>query len=123
MKGYFFVESRDPFDSSDSEALLEFASGLSREGQHVTLFLVQNGVLAARSRSQAAAFSELLLAGVEVLADEFSLRERGISPKCLLPGIRAASLAVVAEELGEGRKMSVFAYPEATEPNLHKPYC
>ena len=42
--------------------------------------------------------------GVEVLADEFSLRERGIAAGKLTEGVRAAPLAMVVDQLAEGRK-------------------
>ena len=44
----------------------------------MTLFLVQNGVLGARESPRSERLAELAALGVEILADEFSLRERGI---------------------------------------------
>jgi predicted peroxiredoxin len=41
---------------------------------------------------------------VEVLADEFSLRERGIAVDRLAQGIKAAPLSTVIDHLAEGRK-------------------
>jgi predicted peroxiredoxin len=43
-------------------------------------------------------------AGVEVLADEFSLRERGIAAGKLAEGVRSAPLSIVIDQLAEGRK-------------------
>lgn len=50
-------------------------------------------------------------AGVRVLADEFSLRERGISPRRLADGVAAASLDVVIDGLAayEGAVALPFA--------------
>ena len=48
MAKYLLIESRDPFDSNDVANFHELATGLIREGNEVTLFLVQNGVLPAR---------------------------------------------------------------------------
>lgn len=70
----------------------------------MTLFLVQNGVLPARPSAQSAALSDLAGAGIEVLADDFSLSERGIAEDGLAEGVRAASLEVVVDRLAEGRK-------------------
>ena len=44
-------------------------------------------------------------AGVEVLADEFSLRERGIPRDGLVPGVKAAPIEAVIDALVEGRKV------------------
>jgi intracellular sulfur oxidation DsrE/DsrF family protein len=70
----------------------------------VTLFLVQNGVLARARAPAGVALQALADAGVEVLADEFSLRERGIRAAGLLAGVKPAPLDVVLDRLAEGHK-------------------
>jgi predicted peroxiredoxin len=104
MAAYLLIESRDPFDSNDVGCFYELASGLARDGNTVTLFLVQNGVLPARECLHSAKVAEVAAAGVEVLADEFSLRERGINGSGLVPGVRSAPLEVVIDQLAAGRK-------------------
>jgi len=104
MDRYLLIESLDPFESNDVARIYELARGLARAGSRVTLFLVQNGVLAARQRPGAAAFAALHDEGVEILADEFSLRERGIPAERVTKGVRPAPLDVVIEQLAEGRK-------------------
>ncbi len=104
MAKYLLIESRDPFDSNDVANFYGLATGLARDGNVVSLFLVQNGVLPARPGSRSAALAEVAGAGVEVLADEFSLRERGISSDRLASGVKPAPLEVVIDQLAEGRK-------------------
>ncbi len=104
MADYLLIGSRDPFESSDVGRLHALAENLARNGSKVTLFLVQNGVLSARDSEKSAALSAVADIGVEVLADEFSLRERGISPDRLVAGVSAAPLDVVIEQLADGRK-------------------
>ena len=104
MSRYLLIESRDPFESRDAERLGELAAGLVREGHAVTLFLVQNGVFAARIAARAGALSTALPAGVTVLADDFSLRERGVLAERLAPAVAPASLDVVIEHLEQGGK-------------------
>ena len=107
MAGYLLIESRDPFDSSDVANFLALAEGLSKAGNTVTLFLVQNGVLPARHGARSATLAALAALagnGVEVLADAFSLQERGISANRLLPGIKAAPLDIVVDRLADGCK-------------------
>ena len=48
MNRYLFIESRDPFESRDTQFVEETATALKQRGHDVTVFLVQNGVLAAR---------------------------------------------------------------------------
>jgi intracellular sulfur oxidation DsrE/DsrF family protein len=104
VKGYLLIESLDPFASAEVARFLELAAGLARDGNAVTLFLVQNGVLAARTGARAADLGALASAGVQVLADEFSLRERGIASDRLTPGVKPSPLDVVVDQLAEGRK-------------------
>jgi sulfur relay (sulfurtransferase) complex TusBCD TusD component (DsrE family) len=104
MAKYLLIESRDPFDSNDVANYYELATDLLKAGNEVTLFLVQNGVLPARPGKHSQALSRVAKAGAEVLADEFSLRERGISAAKLAPGVSAAPLDVVVDQLAEGRK-------------------
>jgi hypothetical protein len=104
MSKYLLIESRDLFESADVPHYYDLASSLARKGHAVTLFLVQNGVLSARQGPRADALSAVARAGVEVMADEFSLRERGIGADRLATGVQRAPLDRVVDLLGEGRK-------------------
>jgi hypothetical protein len=101
---YILIESRDPFDSNDVPAFWNLAEGLARGGNTVTLFLVQNGVLPARPSTASEKLAGLSRAGVQVLADDFSLRERGIRADRLAAGVKAAALDVVLDQIAAGRK-------------------
>ena len=48
MARYLLIESRDPFDSNDTQFWSDLAGQLAAAKNEVTLFLVQNGVLPAR---------------------------------------------------------------------------
>ena len=50
---------------------------------------MQNGVLPCRAGADGDALHEALAAGVEVLADDFSLRERGIAEPDIARGVQA----------------------------------
>jgi sulfur relay (sulfurtransferase) DsrF/TusC family protein len=92
MTNYLFIESRDPFGSTDSAFVADTAIALKQRDNEVTVFLVQNGVLAARKNSRGSHLPRLPKAGVRVIADDFSLRERGIEAGELLPGIQQSSI-------------------------------
>jgi sulfur relay (sulfurtransferase) complex TusBCD TusD component (DsrE family) len=105
MASYLLIESRDPFDSNDVASFYELAAGLVEEGNEVTVFLVQNGVLPARPSAKSQPLTELAQIGAEVLADDFSLRERGIKPDRLAHGIGASALDTVIDHLANGSKV------------------
>jgi predicted peroxiredoxin len=104
MAHYLVIESRDPFTFADVQGDYDLTTGLAQKGNKVTLFLVENGVLPARRSKGSAALSTLAAGGVEVLADEFSLQERGIAADQLTKGVKAAPLDLVIDSLAAGCK-------------------
>ncbi len=102
MAQYMLIESRDPFESNEVGYFYDLAKGLVEGGNQVTLFLAQNGVLSARPSVHSAALSALAQSGVTVLADDFSLQERGVAK--LAEGVAAAPIDVVVDHLAAGHK-------------------
>src|SRR5262245_41015001 len=99
MITYLFIESRDPFESRDTQFVIDTATALKQSDNEVTVFLVQNGVLAARNKSRGSNLSALSKAGVNVLADDFSLKERGIEHSTLISGIRPSTIDELVDVL------------------------
>jgi len=102
MRGYLLIESRDPFESTGAARTCELAIQLRAAGHDVALFLVQNGVLAVRSVAGSTELDKVLGTKIEVLADDFSLRERGIAPASLSGGVKAAPIDSVVERMAAG---------------------
>ena len=100
MNRYLLIESRDPFESVDATRWCELAAEMKRAGHQVALFLVQNGVLPVRSGGRREGIERALSAGVEVVADEFSLRERGIETP--IRGVKAAPIDMVIDRMAAG---------------------
>jgi intracellular sulfur oxidation DsrE/DsrF family protein len=101
---YFLIASRDFSESAGARRFLKLASDLARGGSNVSVFLVQNAVLSARGGGSSV-LRELKDGGVRVLADDLSLRERGISADRLLENVHAASLDVVIDALSSETKV------------------
>jgi len=102
MGEYLLIESRDPFESNDVGYYCELARGLAEAGNQVTLFLVQNAVLAARPSAQAPQLRALAGSGVKILADDFALKERGMTR--LLDGVQIAPIDIVVDHMEAGHK-------------------
>ena len=93
MAHYLLIESRDPFEYGDPIQFADLAVDLAGAGNQVTMFLVQNGVLVARAGAAGGTLQKLAgEARITVLADEFSLRERGIWPEKLAGGVNYGSM-------------------------------
>jgi hypothetical protein len=102
MKRYLLIESRCALEVPESTLSYDLAARLARAGHPVTLFLVQNGVFAARPGAKGNALTHAAAAGVEVLADEFALRERGIRQERLAAPVRSAPLDMLVDRLAAG---------------------
>ena len=105
MTSYVLIESRFRRTGKEAGSPLQLAGSLASKGEHVTLFLVQNGVLAARRGVRSPAIEEARKAGVVLLADEFSLRERGIDVAQIGEGIESSPLEYVVDRLAAGDKI------------------
>ena len=102
MAGYLLIESRDPFESNEVGYYYGLARGLVEAGNQITLFLVQNAVLAVRPSAQVPQLQALIGSGIKVLADDFALKERGITK--LLDGVEIAPIEAVVDHREAGHK-------------------
>ena len=105
MASYLLIESRDPFESKDASYLSDLAVRLAKAGSSVSVLLVQNGVFAARRGTHAETVRRLAAAGVDVFADDFSLRERAITATSLADGVKTAAIGCVIDHLAAGHKV------------------
>ena len=110
MANYLLIESRDPFEYADVGSFYDIATDLAREGNQVTFFLVQNGVLPARQGVAGGHVAQLLqkAPGVTVLADGFSLRERGIPQARLQEGVSPADMDRLVDMLADPATKSIW---------------
>jgi intracellular sulfur oxidation DsrE/DsrF family protein len=102
LNQYLFIQSRDSFAHASVAEHAELAIGLKKAGHAVTVFLVQNAVLPARADARHAELARLQDARVTVLADDFSLRERGIDTPALMPGVEPAPIDFVVDRMLSG---------------------
>ena len=105
VPNYLLIESRDHFTTQVVSGHLELAVALRRAGSAVVLYLVQNGVLPCRAGADSGALHDALAAGVDVLADDFSLRER-VSASATRRGVEPASIGVVVGHLADSWKVT-----------------
>jgi sulfur relay (sulfurtransferase) DsrF/TusC family protein len=106
MADYFLIESRSPFDSPEVKNNYQLASDLANAGHNVTLFLIENGVLALRPNPSSETLNQL--GKVTLLADQFSLQERGIETAEIGYGAKNSSPEAIVDAMAEGAKMIWF---------------
>ena len=101
MAQYLLIESRDPFEFADANYMYDMAGDLSKNGNNVTLFLIQNGVFCARQNVKNNPVTSLRQKApdVRVEVDDFSLRERGISTGGLETGITVSNVDNLVDRL------------------------
>ena len=101
---YLLIESRDPCRSQEFGLRVELAGALRSDGAEVTLFLVENAVLGVRAAARLPALDKLAKHGVQLLADEFALRERGIGTADIVPVVKPAGLDALVGLLAGGAR-------------------
>ena len=107
MAKYLFIESRDPFDSSDAVSFTELVQGVAARGNETVLFLMQNGVLPARKGSKHSdRISQLLKSKIKVLADDFAVKERAIGK--LVEGVETANMDQFVKLLMESGTKAIW---------------
>jgi hypothetical protein len=99
---YVMIQSKSPWESGDVGQFYALARELRQAGGEVTFFLVQNGVMAARTGAKDPGLDQLLGANVKVLADDFSLRERAID--VLKDGVSPSPIDPIVDLLANGAK-------------------
>lgn len=110
MARYLLIESRDPFEFSDTTYMYQMANDLVSNGNQVTLFLIQNGVFCARDNVKDNPLAGLQenSPSVRVEVDDFSLRERGISTDRLADGVTVSSVDNLVDQLVESETKVVW---------------
>jgi sulfur relay (sulfurtransferase) complex TusBCD TusD component (DsrE family) len=108
MFRYIFIETRDPFESRDTRFVEEMATALKERGHKITVFLVQNGVLASRKNGGDSYLPRLADAGVALFADDFSLRERGIQTREMHAGIQSAAIEALVDALVQENTKAIW---------------
>ena len=96
MSKYLIIESRDLMEYAESGFVLNLASQLKKKGHEATLYLVENGALAARKGSdQAAKLTALSKEGVKVLVEDLSLKVRGVKERA--EGVSESNMDALAD--------------------------
>jgi len=99
MSIYLLVETCLTGDSQTVRSFLDLASQLSEDGHQVDLFLLQNGVLIARTNAEPSLAALVAKPEVSVRVDDFSLSSRSLKPAELVPGVRVAGMSELVELL------------------------
>lgn len=105
MSHYVIVETGDSAEPGAPNQGIETATNLAANGNDVTVFLVQNGVFLARRGARYNGHTSAQKVSMTLLADDFSLRERGIGADQLSPDISASPLESVVDRLVAGSKV------------------
>jgi len=108
MAQYLLVESKSPLDGG--QYAFELGTQLRDLKHDVTIYLVQDAVFAARKRFEA---GEKLVAdakaqNVALLADEISLRQRGITKDRLSGAVRVSNMDELVDLLMEKSDKAIW---------------
>jgi sulfur relay (sulfurtransferase) complex TusBCD TusD component (DsrE family) len=102
VKQFLIVETRDPVEHPDVERIAGLAAGLRAEGCPTTIFLTENGVIAARPG--VAPFLAALPDGVTVAVDMVALAERGMTEADIAPNMVPSGIGALVDDLLAGAR-------------------
>jgi sulfur relay protein TusB/DsrH len=101
MARYLIVDSRDLTEYTNGGYIQKVAGKLKQDGNDVTLFLIENGVLAARKGAEIGKnLTELSKRGTRIMAEDISCRARGIGQ--LVEGVAQSNMDQLADLIAEG---------------------
>jgi predicted peroxiredoxin len=105
---YLLIESKGPLDGGQYG--FDLAQQLGNLGHAVTLYLVQDGVFTARKRFDAGEklLDQASARNVTLLADEISLRQRGITKDRLSETVRASTTDELVDLLMERSDKAIW---------------
>lgn len=101
MARYLIVDSRDLTEYTGARFIQKAAGQLQSAGNEVTLFLIENGVIAARKGSDLGAeIAALARGGVRVVVDDVSCSARSITQ--FADGVASSNIDHLADLIVEG---------------------
>ena len=103
MNQFLIVETRDPVEHPDVARIARLASGLRAEGCSTTIFLTENGVIAARP-GVAPFLAALASDGVTIAVDRIALAERGMAEADIAPVMELGGVDCVVDALLAGAR-------------------
>lgn len=108
MAHYVLVESRSPLDGG--EYAFDLGRQLARLQHNVTIYLIQDAVFAARNRFEAGEklVAEAKAENLTLLADEVSLRQRGITKARLSEAVRVSNTNELTDLLMEKSDKAIW---------------
>ena len=108
MSQYLLIESKNPLESGGHS--FELANQLRELKHNVTLYLIQDGVFAARKRFEAGEklIAEAKVQNLTLLADEISLRQRGITKDRLSDAVRVSKMDELVDLLMEKSDRAIW---------------
>lgn len=108
MAHYLLIESKNPLDGG--KYAFDLGKQLRELNHNVTIYLVQDAVFAARKRFEAGEklVAEATAQNLTLLADEISLRQRGIIKERLSEAVRISNMDELVDLLMEKSDKAIW---------------
>jgi len=108
LSRYLLIETKGPLNGGDYS--FELGRQLRADRHEVTIYLLQDGVFTARRNFKRgeALLTEAGQHGLTVLADEVSLRQRGLLGERLAPGVRPSGMGELVDLLMERSDKAIW---------------
>ncbi len=105
MSSLLLVLSKDPYTTEIPELVLEIGSRAREKGNDVSLYLVEDGVTAARESEFGGKLKEALGKGISVFADDKAVLSRGLDGK-LIDGVEIKDISILLDFIMESDRVA-----------------
>lgn len=96
MTKLLLVLSKDPFTTETPDLVIDIANEAKTRGADVSLYLIEDGVTAARNHEYGQKLAAIRHRGVKVFADDKSVLSRGLSDK-LINGVEIKEIGTLLD--------------------------
>ncbi len=101
MTNLLLVLSKDPYSTEIPNLVLDIGlNAKSKKGSNVSLYLVEDGVTAARKSEFGNKLLDAKKKGIRILADDKSVQSRGLNSN-LIPGVEIKEIGTLLDHIIE----------------------
>lgn len=107
MTGLLLVLSKDPFSTEIPNLVLDIANNAAGKGSDVSLYLVEDGVNAARNTEFGERLGEARDKGIKIYADDRAVLSRAVGNN-LIDGVEVSEIGTLLDMIMETDRVAWF---------------
>jgi len=107
MTGLLLVLSKDPFTTEIPDLVLDIGLNAREKGNEVALYLVEDGVTAARKTEFGSKLADAQKKGIKIYADDKAVLSRSLTDK-LISGVEVKEIGALLDFIMDSDRVAWF---------------